>query len=257
VAQTLLGFNPASFMQTGNNTGTTGTLSVTNNTGLFVGLNSDFRASVAGTQVNLQNQTTNGNLVIGVANFANSIQVNGSTGTVTIPSLSFSAFGDITVGNVINANGNGVGNIGNATGYFNTVFARATSAQYADVAERFATDEEYPAGTVVELGGTHEITCSRTELSENVFGVISTRAAYLMNSGAGNDQTHPPVAITGRVPVRVIGSAKKGDRLVSAGSGLARAAKAGEITAFNVIGRALHDKSDDGLGSLEAIVMIK
>jgi hypothetical protein len=257
VAQSLLGFNPAAFMQTGNNTGTTGTLSVTNNTGLFVGLNSDFRAFVSGTQVNLQNQTTNGNLVIGVSNFANSIQINGSTGVVTIPSLSFSAFGDITVGNVINANGNGVGNIGNSTGYFNTIFAQATSAQYADVAERFATDEEYPAGTVVELGGTAEITSSKQELSDNVFGVISTRAAYLMNSAAGNDQTHPPVAITGRVPVRVIGSVKKGDRLVSAGNGLARAARAGEITAFNVIGRALHDKSDDAQGSLEAIVMIK
>ena len=257
VAQSLLGFNPNAFMQTGNNTGTTGTLSVTNNTGLFVGLNSDFRAYVQGTQVNLENQTTNGNLVIGVSNFANSIQVNGSTGVVTIPSLSFSAFGDITVGNVLNANGNGVGNIGNATGYFNTIFAQATSARYADVAERFATDEEYPAGTVVELGGTAEITDCKQDLSDNVFGVISTRAAYLMNSGAGNDQTHPPVAITGRVPVRVVGHVKKGDRLVSAGNGLARAAKAGEITAFNVIGRALHDKLDEGLGSLEAIVMIK
>jgi len=257
VAQSLLGFNPNAFMQTGNNTGTTGTLSVTNNTGLFVGLNSDFRAYVQGTQVNLENQTTNGNLVIGVSNFANSIQVNGSTGVVTIPSLSFSAFGDITVGNVLNANGNGVGNIGNATGYFNTIFAQATSARYADVAERFATDEEYPAGTVVELGGTAEITDCKQDLSDNVFGVISTRAAYLMNSGAGNDQTHPPVAITGRVPVRVVGHVKKGDRLVSAGNGLARAAKAGEITAFNVIGRALHDKLDDEQGSLEAIVMIK
>jgi hypothetical protein len=109
----------------------------------------------------------------------------------------------------------------------------------------------------VELGGTAEITSSKQDLSDIVFGVISTRAAYLMNSGAGSDQTHPPVAITGRVPVRVTGSVKKGDRLVSAGGGLARAAKAGEITAFNVIGRALRDKSDDGEGSLEAIVMIK
>ena len=257
VAQSLLGFNPSAFMQTGNNTGTTGTLSVTNNTGLFVGLNSDFRAFVSGTQVNLQNQTTNGNLVIGVSNFANAIQINGSTGTVTIPELVFTTSGDIYVGNIYNENANGVGNIGNATGYFNTIFAQATSAQYADVAERFAADQEYPAGTVVELGGTAEITSSKQELSDIVFGVISTRAAYLMNSAAGNDQTHPPVAITGRVPVRVIGPVKKGDRLVSAGAGLARAAKAGEITAFNVIGRALHDKLDDGQGSLEAIVMIK
>jgi hypothetical protein len=125
--------------------------------------------------------------------------------------------GSATVNSLINGNANGVGNIGSSSTYFNTVFAKATSAQYADVAERFAADEEYMPGTVVELGGTAEITCSNTELSETVFGVISTRAAYLMNSGAGSDATHPPVAMTGRVPVRAVGQIAKGDRLVSAG----------------------------------------
>jgi len=165
--------------------------------------------------------------------------------------------GNLQVGNITNANGNGVGNIGNSGAYFNTIFARATSAQYADVAERFATDTEYEAGTVVELGGTAEITKSVQELSETVFGVISTQAAYLMNSGAGTDATHPPVAITGRVPVKCTGTVTKGDRLVSAGNGIARAARPGEATAFNAIGRALEDKTDPGLGMVEAIVMIK
>jgi hypothetical protein len=90
-----------------------------------------------------------------------------------------------------------------------------------------------------------------------VFGVISTRAAYLMNSNAGSDATHPPVAMTGRVPVNVVGQVLKGDRLVSAGNGQARSAKAGEATAFNVIGRALRDKLDTGAGTVEAIVTIK
>jgi hypothetical protein len=260
VAQSLLGFNPSAFMQTGNNTGTTGTLSVTNNTGLFVGLNSDFRATVSGTQVNLLNQTTNGNLTIGVnvgGVPTDSISIDGSTGIVSIPNLVFNSFGNISVGNVLNNNANGVGNIGNSTGFFNTIFAKATSAQYADVAERFAADDIYPTGTVVELGGTHEITKSRTELSENVFGVISTCAAYLMNSAAGSDETHPAVALAGRVPVRVVGKLQKGDRLVSAGAGIARAARADEITAFNVIGRALHDKLDEDEGTIEAIVTVK
>jgi hypothetical protein len=62
--------------------------------------------------------------------------------------------GNLRVGNITNANGNGVGNIGNSTGYFNTIFAQATSAQYADVAERFAADDLYAPGTVVELGGS-------------------------------------------------------------------------------------------------------
>lgn len=152
---------------------------------------------------------------------------------------------------------NGVGNIGSSTSVFNTVFAKATSAQYADVAERFAADEVLEAGTVVELGGTREITRAREPLSDTVFGVISTRAAYLMNSCAGDDDTHPPVAMTGRVPVRVTGLVNKGDRLVSAGDGIARAALPGEATSFNVIGRALEDKSTNDIGMVEAIVTIK
>ena len=78
-----------------------------------------------------------------------------------------------------------------------------------------------------------------------------------MNSLAGTDKTHPPVAVTGRVPVRTIGCVQKGDRLVSAGNGLARAARPGEISAFNVIGRALANKTDSGEGMVEAIVTIK
>jgi hypothetical protein len=130
----------------------------------------------------------------------------------------------------------------------------ASSAQYADLAERFAADETYTAGTLVALGGTKEITRVIDELSDDVFGVVSTRAAYLMNSAAGNDSTHPPIAMSGRVPVQVVGRVKKGDRLVSAGNGLARAAAKHEITPWNVIGRALADKSDSAYGTVEAIV---
>jgi len=90
-----------------------------------------------------------------------------------------------------------------------------------------------------------------------VFGVISTNAAYLMNAGAGDNDTHPPIAMTGRVPVRVIGAVSKGDRLVSAGNGLARAAKPGEATAFNTIGRALENRLETTEGMVEAIVTIK
>lgn len=165
--------------------------------------------------------------------------------------------GSVGVNSILNNNGNGVGNIGTSSNYFNTIFAQATSAQYADVAERFEADTPILPGTVVELGGSAEITSSMQELSENVFGVISTRAAYLMNSGAGSDQTHPPVAMTGRVPVRVLGTVRKGDRLVSAGNGLARSAQPGEATAFNVIGRALRDKLDSAEGMVESIVTIK
>jgi hypothetical protein len=130
------------------------------------------------------------------------------------------------------------------------------NATYADLAERFAADDIYDAGTVVELGGEQEITAVQYELSEDVFGVISDTAGYLMNSGAGNDVTHPPVAVGGRVQVKVIGKVKKGQRLVSAGNGIARAAKAGEATAFNIIGRALEHKTTDDIGAVEAFVKI-
>jgi hypothetical protein len=246
-SQLLNGSPISTFMRSNQNTTTTGTLGVLNNSGLTVGVNSDARISVAGTAVNFNNQTSNGNISIGVnigGTPTTALQVVGTTGVVGILGIS-------------NLNGNGVGNIGSASAYFNTVFAKATSAQYADVAERFAADVEMPAGTVVELGGLAEITQSNTELSDNVFGVISTQAAYLMNSGAGTDSTHPPVAMTGRVPVRAIGQVAKGDRLVSAGNGLARAARSGEATAFNVLGRALADKLTADEGTVEAIVSIK
>ena len=153
-----------------------------------------------------------------------------------------------TVGNTVNLGSNGM--------RFNTIFGVSLQAQYADLAERFASDSAYPAGTVVALGGVEEITAASDALSEDVFGVISTKAAYLMNSSAGSDDTHPPVAVNGRVPVRVIGPVKKGQRLVAAGNGLARAGTKSEVTAFNVIGRSLENKLDDGVGVVEAIVKL-
>jgi hypothetical protein len=143
------------------------------------------------------------------------------------------------------------GNINGA--YFNGV---AINALYADLAERFEADAHYEPGTVLTMGGAAEVTIATEELSEDVFGVVSTRAAYLMNSQAGTNETHPPVAVSGRVPVKVVGSIKKGQRLVSAGRGLARAANKEEITPFNVIGRALENKADDGEGTIYAIVTL-
>lgn len=78
-----------------------------------------------------------------------------------------------------------------------------------------------------------------------------------MNGAAGEDNTHPPVAMTGRVPVKVLGAVRKGQRLVSAGNGIARAAQPGEANSFNVIGRALAQKTTADLGIVEAIVTIK
>jgi hypothetical protein len=146
---------------------------------------------------------------------------------------------------------------GNINGIWQLGTGARLQATYADLAERFEADQPYEAGTVVELGGVAEITAVTDELSNNVFGVISTSAAYMMNSAAGNDDTHPAVAMSGRVPVKVKGKVKKGDRLVSAGEGIARAAKEGEASSFNVIGRSLTTKTTEGVGEITAVVVIK
>ena len=161
--------------------------------------------------------------------------------------------GNITPAKVTTAELAGGGNI---SGIWQLSPGARLQATYADLAERFEADTAYDAGTVVELGGLKEITAVIDELSDKVFGVISSTAAYMMNSMAGDDKTHPPVAISGRVPVKVTGKVKKGDRLVSAGNGIARAANKGEATSFNTIGRSLTDKTTDGLGEVTAIVII-
>ena len=202
----------------------------------------------------IENGTSNAAIGTSGGNFTVSI---GGTSNVIVIDTSTMYANVVSAQSIAHTGTNAVGNIGSSSSYFNRLFATATTALYADVAERFAADEVLEAGTVVELGGTQEITRSVTELSENVFGVISTRAAYLMNGGAGEDDTHPPVAMTGRVPVKVIGTIRKGDRLVSAGLGIARAARSGEATSFNVIGRSLVDKLTPESGTIEAIVTIK
>ena len=138
----------------------------------------------------------------------------------------------------------------------NVVHAVSTSAQYADVAERFEADAPMAEGAVVTVGGGAEITEVSTDLSDNVFGVISKQPAYAMNAGAGNNDSHPYVAMTGRSPVRVTGEVTKGQRLVSSSiKGTARAVATGEsFSPFHVIGRALESKTDTEIGLVNCAV---
>ena len=131
----------------------------------------------------------------------------------------------------------------------NVIASTASSAQYADVAERFEADAPMEAGSVVMVGGSAEITEITSEMSEDVFGVISDKPAYMMNAGAGSDESHPFVAMTGRTPVRVTGVVNKGQRLVTSSiKGCARAVAQGEsISPFNVIGRALESNTDTNI----------
>jgi len=168
-------------------------------------------------------------------------------------------FGDGSAGVIFNGRTlttGASGTAGTITGTWTLTGGSTLQATYADLAERFEADQVYEPGTVVQFGGDKEITAVRDELSTDVFGVISHSAAYLMNAGAGSDSTHPAVALSGRVPVKVIGKVKKHDRLVSAGKGRARSAKPEETNPFTVIGRALESKDTTDDGEVTALVII-
>lgn len=142
-----------------------------------------------------------------------------------------------------------------------TLFAgTATTAQYADIAERFAADNQLVPGEVVSLGGEAEITIAKEEKDPNVLGVISTDPAFLMNDAAGDNKTHPPVALTGRVPCYVIGPVEKGDRLISSNTpGVATVISSYEVfeNYTAIIGRALETNDNSDVKLVEILVGTK
>ena len=139
----------------------------------------------------------------------------------------------------------------------NIVHATSTSAQYADLAERYSADMQLSVGDVVILGGTQEITLCTKELDDAVFGVVSDKPAYLMNADAGNNDSHPMIALKGRVSVKVAGTGQAGDRIVSAGNGEARVAGLEECTAFNTLGRLIQDKYSVQTELHECVIGVK
>jgi hypothetical protein len=139
----------------------------------------------------------------------------------------------------------------------NVVHATSTTAMYADLAERYASDMPLQAGDVVMLGGEAEVTKCNKELCDQVFGVVSDSPAFLMNAQAGNNESHPMIALKGRVHVKVEGEGKAGNRIVSAGNGNARVASLDECTAFNVIGRLIKDKYNENTALTECVIGVK
>jgi hypothetical protein len=139
----------------------------------------------------------------------------------------------------------------------NIVHATATTAFYADLAERYATDTPLETGEVVILGGNEEITKCMDDKSDAVFGVVSDHPAYLMNAEAGNNDTHPAIALKGRIPVKVTGKGSAGDRIVSGSYGTARVAQVGEATTFNTLGRLIKDKYNEETALTECVIGVK
>ena len=134
-----------------------------------------------------------------------------------------------------------------------TVYATATTAQYADLAEIYEADDNYEPGTVVVFGGDKEVTTTSVLADHRVAGVVSTNPAYLMNKDANG----VAVALRGKVPCKVEGAVKKGDVLVSnvkPGTATALAPESANPPAWCIIGKSLENSTDTGIKVINIVV---
>ena len=213
----------------------------------------------------LSSATTGGfSARVDVGSLYSSAEISGTNGTFT---------GDVDLGDAttdtvtitgridsdIVPSTNNARDLGSSSLKWNDVYAttfngQATSAQYADLAEMYSSDDDYEAGTVVKLGGAEEVTITNSFNDPDVFGVVSTNPAYLMNSEAEG----VAVALTGRVPVKVEGRIKKGERLVSGSKpGFAKALGTNTYDMRSIIGGALETKDTFDDGVIEVVIGVK
>jgi hypothetical protein len=131
---------------------------------------------------------------------------NGVAGNITIDGSQTP-----TVSQILKSGTDGTGDIGQSVNRFGTIYGTATSAKYADLAEKYTTDQEYDAGTVIVVAaaGDSEGTASYTT-GQRVLGVVSTNPAFIMN----DELEGQAIALRGRVPVKVIGPIRKGQPLI-------------------------------------------
>ena len=284
-AQTLDSLDSTQFLRSDTNDTTTGILTIANDGGLTVGADNDLTLTVSGANTLISNATSDGDILVrvnkSVGGVTTALTIDGATGFTTVAASPANGDDSTKIAttawvfdNAVALNGSNAmtgdllpsadstHDIGSATFkwanvYADTLNGTAVEALYADLAERFEADAIYEVGTVVALGGAKEVTATVEEGSTEVFGVVSGKAAYLMNARAGDNSTHPAIAMTGRVPVRVVGTVLKGQRLISSSiPGVARAAQTDEVNSFNVIGRALEDKYTKDEGTVLAVVKI-
>ena len=212
---------------------TTGNITTTGTTTTFI------NEIVTGTEAVYGQLTANS----GIATTSTSTGALVVTGGVGIS-------GNIFLGGSIVPSANLASNLGDSTHWFNTFYGVSTQAKYADLAENYQADKSYNPGTVVEFGGAAEVTLAAAN-TPRVAGIVSTNPAHLMN-GQLSGPNVVALALTGRVPCMVIGPVAKGDMMVSAGFGYARAAASPEIG--TVIGKAIEDFPVTAKGVIEVVV---
>lgn len=281
------GFTLDNFLRSDINSTTSGTLGVINDTGFTVGANNDLKLLIDAGGAIVQNISVNKDITFKINNsgIATTVMnIDGATSRIGIGTISPTT--KLDVAGTVNATaftgpltgdvtGNVTGGLSSFTGLilsgtivsqlirpaadvtydlgtpymgYNKVYARATSAQYADLAENYETDDNYDVGTVVIVGGSKEVTAS--SFGKRAIGVISANPAYLMNS-AGKGQ---PVALKGKVKVKVNGFIAKGDELIADNKGVARRIDANFKE--KVFAIALENNEDsDTINLIECIVL--
>lgn len=264
---------------TGGNVNTAGTITATGNivtSGSFVG-------NFTGTNVSFSNVTL-GNIIntnsSGTGNIGNSTGYFNSgffqnlTGFTSATGNTVSVTGNVSAGNaivaglisvnssglpsaIVNTGSNGAGNIGSSVTYFNTAFLKATSAQYADVAELYTADAAYAPGTVLIFGGDQEVTAHMHSHSTAVAGVVSENPSHLMNAGLTGDHV-VAVALLGRVPCQVQGTIRKGELLVASDTaGVAQRLDPAQYQPGCIIGKSLENYDSTTVGMIEVAVGVK
>ena len=189
--------------------------------------------------------TLNANTITGTASVAQLVELNANN---TTNETVFITFADGSTGNQGLETDTSL-TYNPSTNILNTT---ASTAQYADLAEKYSSDEEYLPGTVVMFGGDKEVTACGTDGCHSVAGVVSTNPAHLMNAEAGGEATHPAIALAGRVPVKVVGPVNKGDLLVSS-SVEGRAKADNEAKAGRILGKAM-ESAGEGEHVIEGLI---
>jgi len=289
-ADKLGGVAAANYLRSNANDTTTGTISIANDAGLIVGVDSDLALTVDSTGAIISNTTQDTDIrfkvndggstttVMSIIGASSRVGIGTTTpgtklevsGTVTATAFTGPLTGAVT-GTLISTGANTMGtltmggtltsksivpdttltyDIGSSSKKYNTVYAKATSAQYADLAEIYESDADYEAGTVVIFGGEREITISKEGNDIRVAGVISENPAYLMNAEA----TGLPVALMGKVKCKVVGHINKGDMLSSHPTHNGVAKKTHDPQVGEVIGKALEDYDSEEIGTINIVV---
>ena len=288
-ADALGGVAAANYLRSNANDTASGIISIANDGGLVVGADSDMTFTVDSSGGIISNTVVNTDItfkvndggvtttVMTIDGSENRVGIGTTTpstkldisGTTTSTAFAGPLTGNVT-GNLSSSGANTMGtltmggtltskailpdtttsyDIGSTSKKYNTVHAKATSAQYADLAEIYESDSEYEVGTVVIFGGEKEITVSSMGADPRVAGVISENPAYLMNS----EVTGQAVALQGKVPCKVQGVIKKGDMLVTHSQHPGVARKGNDPKTGTVIGKALEEYNSTEIGTINIV----